>query len=381
MNKKILFITPEFYPTNGGVANAAMRFAEALVSNGYFVEVITVVNENNFTEKEDYKNIIIHRINYKKNPIWGNVKKIRWVYFVLKSLLIIKKSKPDIVFGQTILEGGAVSAMAGLLMCRLSVVYGHGTDVDLLKESRGVERMLNLFSLNYNDIVLATNNDFKNKMQLFSKKEVLILRNIVHIPELNFSRIDAKKNLHLQGDKFQILFVGRLIEIKGIKDLLEAMLKMSGSVLNIFGAGELEDYIRNFIKENKMDNAINIYGKVSNERIAEFMKACDVLVLPSHREGLSMTILEAMALGLPVIATSVGGSLDVIKNGENGLLVDEKKPLKLREAIIKLRDNKLLRENIGKKGRETAEIMFGAKSVVEEFKKIIEEKNYFNYEK
>jgi len=91
----------------------------------------------------------------------------------------------------------------------------------------------------------------------------------------------------------------------------------------------------------------------------------DIFVLPSLREGLPLAILEAMACGKPVIATNVGGIPEVLKDGENGILVSPKDPEALYRAMNELLDNRKKREKMGRKGKRVCDESFRAKIMVE----------------
>jgi glycosyltransferase involved in cell wall biosynthesis len=366
---KIVFFTPEFYPINAGVANATLRFANALLSKGYQVEVVTSKSKND--EKfEAYEGINIHRISA---PIMPTIV-LKGAVYLIKSLIAlmkIRRLKPDIVFGETIIGGGVISALAGKFCNCISVVQGHGTDVDKLKYS-GYQRILNWLALNHNDILLTTNTDFKIKLEEYTKREALILPNIVEKPKVRMAKGECRRNLHFAESYFHILFVGRIIEIKGIRYLIQAMERLNDCKLHILGEGELKEELENFIAVNNLSPRIFFYGKVPNEKVLQFMSACDVLVFPSTREGLSMTILESASVGLPIVATSVGGTVDVIRDGVNGLLIEKESQKAIEKAITKLKENNDLRERISKNVMKTCNELFSEDKVVEKFEKIIE---------
>jgi glycosyltransferase involved in cell wall biosynthesis len=95
-------------------------------------------------------------------------------------------------------------------------------------------------------------------------------------------------------------------------------------------------------------------GKVPHDEIPAYMASADVFVLPSLSEGFGIVALEAMAMGLPIVATKVGGLLEIIKDGENGFLVEPRNPVEIAEKCALLLTNDDLRTSISRNNREKA---------------------------
>lgn len=145
----------------------------------------------------------------------------------------------------------------------------------------------------------------------------------------------------------RILFVGRLVERKGLIYLISAMevLKKRGirAELRIVGEGPLMESLRNYAKG--LEDSVKFLGKVSSQELVEEYKNSDIFVLPSivdsrgDTEGLGVVLLEALSFGLPVIASRVGGIPDIVENGKTGILVPEKDPMAIADAIVRLLSN------------------------------------------
>jgi len=144
----------------------------------------------------------------------------------------------------------------------------------------------------------------------------------------------------------RILFVGRLVERKGVIYLIWAMriLKERGikAELRIVGEGLLMESLKNSAKDL---DSVKFLGKLSAEDLMEEYKRSDIFVLPSivdsrgDTEGLGVVLLEALSFGLPVIASNVGGIPDIVEDGKTGILVPEKDPVAIADAIEKLLSN------------------------------------------
>ena len=151
-----------------------------------------------------------------------------------------------------------------------------------------------------------------------------------------------------------LLFVGRLVEHKNLPRLLDAFARVASERphvrLLLVGGGPLHDALVARIRELKLDGRALLLGERSD--VAALMKAADLLVAPSLREGMSNVILEAMALGLSVLATRVGGTPEVIEDGRHGVLVDPTDTQALADAMLQLIDDPVRRQAIGQAGRQ-----------------------------
>ncbi|MBM4241498.1 MAG: glycosyltransferase family 4 protein [Euryarchaeota archaeon] len=186
--------------------------------------------------------------------------------------------------------------------------------------------------------------------------------------------IDREKN------KFQILSVGYLIERKGfeylIKSMKDVLKKYKGVKLKIVGSGPLEKKLKKVVHDLELNGNVEILENVSDEELLKLYNSSDLFVLPSiidsqgNTEGLGVVLLEAMACGLPVIGSDIGGIPDIIEDGETGLLVGEKDVEGLSRAIIGLIENENLREKLAIKGSELVTEKFSWYKVAESYLKV-----------
>ena len=163
-----------------------------------------------------------------------------------------------------------------------------------------------------------------------------------------------------------LLFVGRLVEHKNLPRLLDAFARVAAERphvrLLLVGGGPLHDTLAARIRELKLDDRALLLGERPD--VAALMKAADLLVAPSLREGMSNVILEAMALGLPVLATRVGGTPEVIEDGLHGVLVDPIDTQALADAMLQLIDDPVRRQAIGQAGRQKVLEQYSPRAMV-----------------
>ena len=123
--------------------------------------------------------------------------------------------------------------------------------------------------------------------------------------------------------------------------------------LTLLGDGEDREKIKNAIKANNADSYIFTLGLKKN--VEDYLKKSDIYVSASKTEGLPLSILEAMACGLPVVATDAGGTRDIVKDGINGFLIEVDNEVEMKAALQQLINNKQLRKACSAKSREIAE--------------------------
>lgn len=158
----------------------------------------------------------------------------------------------------------------------------------------------------------------------------------------------------------ELLYVGRLADEKGIDNLLRAVARLDSREmdihLNIVGSGPANESLRELASELGVMDTVTFHGFVPKgpELWKQFDEA-DLFVLPSHTEGLPRVVAEAMARGLPVVTTAVGGLPELVDDGENGFLVEPGDVDGLVEAIVEVCSDEGLRERVARTALETAE--------------------------
>lgn len=153
-----------------------------------------------------------------------------------------------------------------------------------------------------------------------------------------------------------VVFAGRCREAKGLHDLFDAIALLAPAMprlrLECAGEGDLHAALRR-ARSLGIADRIRLRGWITPRERDELLARATVFVLPSHAEALPMSVLEAMAAGCPVVATSVGGLPDVVRHGENGLLVPPKAPRALAEALAAVLADPALAARLGREARAT----------------------------
>jgi glycosyltransferase involved in cell wall biosynthesis len=172
-------------------------------------------------------------------------------------------------------------------------------------------------------------------------------------PELN-GRAETRRYLGISGDRFAVGWIGRMTAVKRTDDVLIAFKRLRDSgidaVLCMVGDGPDRVLLERRARELGVTRDMLFLGY--QEDVAPFYAAFDALVLPSENEGTPVSVIEALAAELPVVATRVGGVPDVVTDGEDGFLVEAGATDDLAERLGRLARDPQLRSRMGKKGRE-----------------------------
>jgi glycosyltransferase involved in cell wall biosynthesis len=158
-------------------------------------------------------------------------------------------------------------------------------------------------------------------------------------------REPALTRLPLRGDEFRVGFVGRLDPVKRIPDLVNAMTHLSERFeLSIFGEGAERSRLERQIASAGLSARVHLRGRVTRPHTA--LAQIDAMVLPSIAEGFGLVLIEAMAAGVPIVATDVPGVRDVVAHEETGLLVPAESPAELAQAIRRVGSDRALRDRL-----------------------------------
>jgi glycosyltransferase involved in cell wall biosynthesis len=214
---------------------------------------------------------------------------------------------------------------------------------------------LELKILQNSDIITTVSNSIADELknEYSNSDEIVTVGN--GVDEKFFSSTQKK---YKNNNKY-IFFAGRIDREKGLFDFIESAKYVCNMRKDIFfyiaGLGRDLNKLKRKVKKANLQDRIKFFGQVDKTRLHELYKRATLFVLPSYHEGIPTVILEAMSCKLPVIATDVRGNRDVIKDGENGIMVPPRNPIKLAKVIISLIDDKQLLKILGKNARKTIE--------------------------
>jgi glycosyltransferase involved in cell wall biosynthesis len=205
----------------------------------------------------------------------------------------------------------------------------------------------------------------RNQLARIAGPDATVLR-MYHGVDL--SRFRAERSGDAQEERPLVLSVGRLREKKGFAVLIEAcrLLRETGTAMRclIVGYGEEHDRLEFLISRYALEDTVHLIGKMTHDDLIELYRQTAVFALPCQvasdgdRDGIPNVLLEALAMEIPVISTSVSGIPEVIRDGVNGLMIAPNDAQALADAIRRLLDSPALRKRLGAAGRHTVATRF-----------------------
>lgn len=333
---------------------------------------ITILNFGNENTKKDVENVNI--LTIKRKVIYYMFPALA----VLRLLLIMKDINPDIVHVQgSNLTPYAICSLIFGGSTKIMTVHGYWTEGLIINNRipdhwifkrlfKAIERII----LNKQDVIIAVDNrivDYtKSKLKENSSIKLISILNGVDIerfnPTFNNDMIFRfKMDIGIPYEGKVIFNAKALTRNNGQEFLIQAMphilIKRPESYLILAGDGALRHYLQKISNDLGVDNRVILIGQVSNNDIPKFLEISDVVVIPSIRyegaeEASSIFLVEAMSMKKPVIASSIGGLKETISHGVNGLLIPDRDPTAIGEAVISIIDNKKYAIELGEKARE-----------------------------
>lgn len=182
---------------------------------------------------------------------------------------------------------------------------------------------LALYTMKSCDRIIAVSARMKEELDKnLSPDKVVVVENMLSLSNASAVREKRKEHILEKHGVINLLFVGRLSLEKGLLDFLAAWensVKKEHFYLHVVGDGDQKPLIEEFIRAHQLENFVTLHGFVTEP--SRFFMEADLLIMPSHREGLPMTLIEALASGVPVLGSRVGALDSLIISHKNGLLL------------------------------------------------------------
>ena len=369
----------------GGLENGLVNIINRSPAGRYRHTIVCLTDATDFARRITAPDVEVIELHKKPGQDWGLYGRL------LKTLRILR---PDIVHTRN-LASLEMQALTLLLPGVMRVHGEHGRDIQDLDGSNKKYNLLRKLLRPFIHRYIAVSQDLK-----------IWLGNVIHVPEPKlrqiYNGVDTEK-FHpvavreTEGKQHGVLqtavipegflpegvvvigTVGRLAEVKNQLLLISAvgnLVSQRPALKNririvLVGDGPLYDRVQQEVIQKGLSDLVWMPG--DREDVPALMQLMDIFVLPSLAEGISNTVLEAMATGLPVIATNVGGNPELVIDGENGRLVPVGDNQRLAEVIAELVDNPEVRLSMGRKGLDRVKSTFNWQNTVGEYLAIYDE--------
>jgi glycosyltransferase involved in cell wall biosynthesis len=354
----------------GGDSIVVLRLSQKAKELGWKVDVLTA--DQIFKEVLMANGIGVIDLDV----IWRNINPVRDLRGLYKLYRFLRRSDYEIIHTHTSKAGfvGRLAAKLAGIPIIIHTVHGFAFHEESRPLTLWFYASLERIASHWCDKIVTVSKfhrDWALKLGIGNEEKVLAIPN--GIPEErvapNRSKEEIRKELNLTKE-IVILSTGRLAPQKGLQYLIKSIpilfskIKKSFKVL-LVGEGPLEYYLKNLVKTLGIEQYVKFLGFRND--IGNLLSISDIVVLPSLWEGLSIALLEAMAAGKPIITTTIGSNLEVVRNEESALLVPSKSPESIAEAIIRLIDNRDLAIKLGDQARKTYEDKYTEEKMVNKY--------------
>ena len=371
MKTHCLLLTSPFRPNIGGVETHLDDLITASAKKGVDFSIITyqpLVTPLKGLYKEKSSNYTVYRIPWPRLNLFLRLEKfpaLEFLYlfpglFLGGLIYLINNSKEvDVIHSQG-LVAGAIGVFLGMIFNKKVIISTHS--IYNFPET-GFYNLFVKFLFNHSDFILTLSDQSKKEVLQLGIPESKVQRFTYWVDQKLFKpkeKKTARLKINIPRDKFVCLFVGRLVEVKGIRELLDASLITNKNIhFAVVGSGPLEEYVRKFASENKN---VSFFGSVKNTKLPDFYNASDIVIIPSvHEEGFGRVILESLSCGKPVVGAKRGAIPEALTK-DVGVLI-EVSPENIKDSLEYLLTNPKKLKNLASKARKFAQEKYSEKNV------------------
>ena len=301
---------------------------------------------------------------------------------IVKLIRYIKNVKVDIV--HTNMFGSDIIGRIAGRIANVPLIFSTYLNVYSWKKSRNLKIRIKTWidkvtAKYFCDKLIAVSEDVRDfhiETLKLNKNKFSVLVPGINLNEFqltdNFSLNKKKLELGIDINSFVVVVVGVLSEQKGHKYLIEAapsiLIKYPDIRFLIIGPGPLRQELEQMTKNKGVSNEFIFTG--FSENLVDLLAISNVFISCSLWEGLPQTVIEAMAMNKPVIATKVGGLPELIQDGKSGILIPPSDPSAIVDSIISIRENKKIAQNLSTEGRKVVEEYFSVKVMVNKLQEL-----------
>ena len=344
-----------------------------------------------YLDKEKFENVLVCSQDFHEQDYRGLVDSFEQVEMTraiggndLKAIreirALIKKYNPDIVYAHSS-KAGAIARVADIGLKNRCVYNPHGWAFNMRcsAKKKAIYTMIEKIAAPFCDKIICISDAEKQSAldkKICKEDKLQVIFNGVDIEAYENGAHGAVKrqDLNIPEDAFVVGMVGRISQQKAPDVFIKMAKQVKDEVPNahfiIVGNGNQEDEIRKYAKDNGFSDSLHITGWVDNPM--SYVELFDVACLLSRWEGFGLVLPEYMMAGKPIVASKVDAIPNIIKDGENGLLVEVDNAKETSKAILKIYNNKSMRNHLIRCGLEDSHNRFDARRVSEEHQRLFE---------
>jgi len=384
---KVLMFSPNYYPYIGGAEVFAQEIAERLVRDGHEVDVITGLLDENLEKFEIINGVNIYRVRIYKGKYYVRyLSSLSYVFSsLLKALRLRKARRYDIIHAHAEVGGIAGVIFKKLVRRPLLVTVQGGAPSDMVLRNKIIRRVVGWCFVNSNAVHVISRY-LKERAKLLGAKKIILIPDGVDDTKFHpMSKEDLKRKHGFYTDRRIILtvcpghFRGKNPSSydTGYPSLIKAFGELTKEIpdlqLVFIGEGHKRNEFKDIAAALHVEDRVTFLGFIPHDMLPDYFGMAEVFIRPSVGEGLGIAFIEAMACGVPVIGTNIGGIPDIIKHGENGLMVSPYNVEDIMNALRKILEDEIFRKKLIKEGLRTVYEKFRWSVVYREVRKIYTE--------
>jgi len=387
--KRILIFSLVYYPRFIGGAEVAVKEITDRLGDEVDFDMITL--RKSAPKFERIGNVNVYRVGFGwragDNAFLAKFKVYKYFFpffAFFKALSLHRKRNYDVVWSIMANYAGFGALFFKLVYPKVPFILNlqEGDPIDYIKRRVGIFYPLFKMIFTRADLIHTISNylaDFARDMG--AKGKVIVVPNGVDVKKFKVEseklkvegREQLRHKLGISEDDTVLITTSRLVEKNAVGDIIAAMEFLPESVkLLIVGTGVLERSLKVKVESLKLENRVNFLGFIAHSELPPYLWASDIFIRPSLSEGMGNSFIEAMAAGIPVIATPVGGIVDFLKDGETGLLCEVGNPKSIVQKVEKLMKDFESRDYIVRTARKMVEEKYDWDLIAADMRKVFD---------
>ncbi|MEM0482550.1 MAG: glycosyltransferase family 4 protein [Nitrososphaerota archaeon] len=367
-------------PAKGGVTGASLALAHIMLGivTRYPKKVkVTIITSREALEYPAIKRLKLKGAEVIYTGVTGCPSPLYWLALAIRLLSLLRHGRVDIIHFSTP-KALVYLYPAARIVARKIVISLEGYPPHELEEANTPARLIGILAWRLSQRIankIAPCSEWLRRVCIKAgapEKKLTTIHNPVDVER--FTTLISRQ--HGSRDVTNLLFVGRLHPVKGIDVALKALSLLKneyggGLFLRIVGVGPQKNYLERMVYELGLEKQVAFMGY--RHDVEELVKESDIVLAPSRYEPFGMVAAEGGAAGKPVIASRVGGLIEIVEDGVTGLLFTMGDPRDLAQKILQLATDKSLSEKLGENAKERVSALFAPEVIAEKMVKIYRE--------
>lgn len=388
--RRILIFSLVYYPNFIGGAEVAIKEITDRLGSDFEFDMVTLRLDRNLPKTEKIGNITIHRVGWTGGkdtkvspdslPKFLHLNKYAMpVTAFVKAVSLHRKNKYDVVWSMMATYNSFSALFFKLFFPKVKflLTLQEGDPIPFIKKrARPFWPLFKMIFMKADCIQAISKYLADFGLDMGAKCPIVVIPNAVDIKHFtkeysNEEILEVKQKLNKKEDDLFLITTSRLVDKNAVEDIVKAMPLLPENInLIIAGRGYMEEDIRKLSQMLKVEKRVQFVGWLSHGDMPIYLKVSDVFIRTPISEGFGNSFVEAMAVGLPCIATPVGGILDFIEDGQTGVFAEVHNPKSIATQVMRLTKDQALVSKVKRQSFEMVKEKYDWEIVSKEMKNI-----------